>query len=226
MDLGTLVVSLDAHLREPLAHFIALPAAFAWLGTLNSYLLASVVLALYLYQPLAKAIRVGAVTQNMVTFLLWGTIDAIAAVSTAIKGGNWVLEAAYVVGCLIIVRAILKAKCPMRFGKIEALSGALVVGCIIAWMTLGETGAIIASAIAVGIAGIPQAFEARDVPEKAAPFTYLGFTVANLLFAAAGKDWSVKERFYGEVCTVLTLVIAVIGMRKWFIKTEPDTIVT
>jgi hypothetical protein len=53
--------------------------------------LSGATLAVAMYIPLNKGILKGEVKQNIATFLLWITLDLIAAISTWLEGGNFLL---------------------------------------------------------------------------------------------------------------------------------------
>ena len=79
----------------------------------------------------------------------------------------------------------------------------------------GRRAATIASSFAVAFASIPLLVDFWKKPKEAPIWTYVAFTVANGISILAGKDWSVKERFYPVVCTVLTALFVVVAARRW-----------
>ncbi len=194
--------------------FISIQSAFADLGP---FALASAVLALALYVPATINIWRGTLKQSLATFVLWGILDGINAVSTFLADGNYLLPAAYTFGCTWVIVAIIKARI-FAWSSFETICTGLVVVCMIAWALLGNEAAIVASTIAVIIAGLPQLRLTIEEPESAAPLLYLGFVAANGLGVLAGTDWSIEQRFYTGACLVYTFVVLAFAMRRWFPK--------
>ena len=181
---------------------------------MNILAIVAAVLALSMYVPLCIQLWTGKISQNLATFILWGLLDGIAAGSIYLQGGNYLLPAFYVLGCIAVIASIIKARC-VRWTRIETVTAIMVLVCIVVWYFVGNMWATIVSTLAVATAGIPQLIDTWRRPEESAPFTYVGFTVANLLTVVAGKDWSIAERFYPGVCTILTLAFVVLAFRKF-----------
>jgi hypothetical protein len=181
---------------------------------MNWYVKLSVILALALYLPLSWQILKKEVEQNMLTFLLWGTLDAVAALSIIRQGGNWYLPAAYVGGCIIVVSSLIVANVPMRWTRFETAIAMLFGICLVGWVVSGPRMATILSTSGVLIATGPQLRDTYKDPSKQPVMIYLGFTVANILSTLGGSSWSIEERLYPAACTVLCLVVAMLAMRK------------
>lgn len=184
---------------------------------MNPLALAGALLALAMYLPLCISMLKAGVKQNLATFLLWGILDAIAAGSSFLEGGNYMLPTFYVLGCISVIACIVRIG-NIQWTLVEWLCSALVVICIVVWSFLGNEPAIVVSTIALAIAGLPQLWDTWRRPHEAAPLIYLGFTVANGLTVLAGKDWTIAERFYPSVCTVLTTLFVLFAARRWFQK--------
>lgn len=187
---------------------------------MNTYQKLSVVLALMLYLPLARDIWTGKITQNLATFILWGTLDTIAAISIFLQGGNYQLPSAYVAGCVLIVGCILKTG-TFEWTWFETAMSICVCVCLIGWAMSGSYLATILSTIGVVLAGLPQLKDTLKDPDGCPTLLYFGYTIANLLSTIGGKAWVVEERLYPVACLILCLVIALASLRKTK-KTEPD----
>jgi hypothetical protein len=181
---------------------------------MNACAILGAVVAVLVYIPLTINAWQGTVKLNFVTFLLWGLLDAIAAVSIALEGGNYLLPAIYVLCCFAILVAILHGG-TFKWTWVETMTAILVVVCIIVWKTSGSTGATIASSLAVAVAGLPQLVDVWKNPRELPLWAYAGFTLANGASIFAGADWSIKERFYATTCTALTVVFLAVACRRW-----------
>ncbi len=184
-------------------------------STLNRYQKVSTVLALCLYFPLAWQLLTGQVTQNFATWLLWGILDGIAALSLYKQKGNWYLPAGYVGGCTFTLICMLRAL-DFKWTTFETEVSAIVALCIIGWKYSGPRLATVLSTIGVVVGGFAQLKDAWTEPMKMPFLVYLGFVVANALATMGGKSWTVEERFYPASCTVLCIAIVVITSQRFF----------
>jgi hypothetical protein len=186
---------------------------------MNAYQKVSVIVALCLYAPLSYQILKGQVTQNLATFILWGSLDVFAAASIFIAHGNFQLPTAYVFGCTLVILCILKSG---NYGwtKVETRVSILVLLCLAAWCVIvwGFSNpwlATVLSTTGVVLAGYPQLRDSWRKPEESPVLIYLGYTFVNVLSTLGGAGWTVQERLYPGACTVLVLVITAISARKF-----------
>ena len=163
-------------------------------GKVN-YLAAGCLATSISYAFLCYSLKKGKVVQNLMTWLLWAALDIIIAASVIYQGGNWPFIVIYVAGCLAVSATVFKSS-------------------INPW-TRYET--LIAGTIAVVIAGIPQLIDIWKRPEENPFLIYVGFLIGNILSTAAGKEWSIQERFY-PVSMVIFCVIFIIAISRKFIK--------
>lgn len=182
---------------------------------MNTYQTVSVIVALLLYVPLCWQILSGRVTQNLATFVLWGSLDLIAGLSILVQGGNYQLPLAYVLGCILVVLSILKSKNYGKWTGYETMLSILVLFCTIAWAVSGPWFATIFSTAGVVIAGLPQLRDSWREPEKSPLAIYLGYTFVNVMSTMGGKAWTVEERLYPGSMVVLCFIIVLITMRKY-----------
>ncbi len=194
---------------------------------MNVYQWASVILALVLYVPLGRMIVKGLVTQNLATFILWGSLDAIVGASMYFQGsGNFQLPFAYTLGCVFIISCILKSG-NYAWTRFETQISIVVATCSLAWCVIvfGFSNpwlATILSTVGVVSAGIPQLRDSWRKPEDSPLLTYVGFVVVNTLSVAGGTSWTVEERLYPASCTILCLLVVLASMRKPSIQTTVE----
>ncbi len=98
----------------------------------------------------------------------------------------------------------------------------LVVTCLVVWIISGPTVATVAGTTAVAIACIPQFIDTYREPWKSPLLSWSGFMIANALVTAGGAEWSIEERLYPAVCTLLTTAVVLLTVRRYWTK-EPST---
>lgn len=181
---------------------------------MNAYAILGATIAALVYIPLTIQVWRGTLVQNFATYFLWALLDVVAAGSIMLKGGNFLLPAVYVLCCAGVLVGILRTG-TFKWTWLEWMISALVLICMIVWAFVGNREATIVSTVAVAFAGVPQLVDFWKKPREAPLLTYLGFTVANGISILAGNDWSIEERFYPTVCTILTIFFVAIAARRW-----------
>jgi len=178
----------------------------------NKYQKASVFLALGLYLPLAYQLLTHQVTQNLATWVLWVFLDAIAVASMFVQKGNFQLPTAYVAGGTSIVLCIATTNM-WTWTIYETIVTCMVAVCITGWYLSGPRLATILSTSAMALATIPQLKDVWQDPTTAPTLVYVGYTLANIFSTVGGKNWSIEERFYPSVCTLLCILIVMFSLR-------------
>jgi hypothetical protein len=171
------------------------------------------ILTLCLYFPLLKGILTDKVEQSFATWSLWVALDIIALASIIVQKGNFGFLVLYIAGGSTMVIALVMKR-QFKWTKFESFALFLVFICLGIWYVSGPKMATIASTLAVVIAGIPQFKDSWIKPDKMTGLTYAGYVLANGLFFFAGKDWSIKERFYAGCCMVLAAAIASVALLR------------
>jgi hypothetical protein len=185
---------------------------------MNTYQKVSVIMALSLYLPLGYQILTRKISQNLATFILWGSLDAFAAASIFVEHGNYQLPMAYVFGCTIVIVCILKSG-NYSWSRVETavailVTGCLAVWCIIVWGFESPRLATILSTAGVVISSLPQLRDSCRRPEESPLVIYAGYTFVNVLSTIGGKAWTVEERLYPVSCAVLCFAIVLASMRR------------
>ncbi|HBD24797.1 MAG: hypothetical protein A2566_00130 [Candidatus Zambryskibacteria bacterium RIFOXYD1_FULL_40_13] len=186
--------------------------------TVNIYQKVSVVVALILYLPLSYQILTRKVTQNLATFILWGSLDAFAGASIFVAGGNFQLPVAYVFGCTLVVTCILKSG-NYNWTRVETRVSILVVVCLTAWCVIvwgydNPWLATVLSTTGVVLGGFPQLRDSWRRPEESPWLIYTGYTFVNVLSVVGGKGWTVEERLYPFSCAILCGIIVLVSLRR------------
>lgn len=172
----------------------------------------SSLLALTLYYPLISGILRGEIKQNVATWMLWVSLDAIALTSLILQNGNYMLLVCYNT-CGLLVTSSLVYKKLFKWTRFETFVLALVIICLIIWSLSGPMWATIASTVAIFISGCPQIRESWQEPDRKTSLIYWGYTLANALSFFGGKAWTIEDTFYPGMMTLLCLVIALAAAR-------------
>ncbi len=181
---------------------------------MNIYNAMSLSLAVILCIYLAYQIRKGSAEQNLATWISYVLLDGVAGLSLFAQHGNWYLLSVYVVGNMIIVFCII-GSAKFTWGWVETICFLLVIVSIVVWKLSGPMYATIISTIGMSIATYPQIKDAVLKPKTAPAEVYFGYIFVNGLATAAGKSWTVDERLYPGVCTVLCVLIVIFASRKY-----------
>jgi len=167
------------------------------------------------YIPLTIGILRNTARQSFAAFFLWGLLDTIAMISAILVHGNFWLAASNVAGAFLIA-VLLLVKEQYEWSRTETLTCVMVAACLVIWYSAGHTVALVASSVAVVIAGIPQMAHTRRNPRDTPVSAYGIWTLANVLSLIAGKRWTVDERFYAACSIVLCLSILCIAWVPMF----------
>jgi len=181
---------------------------------MNLLAMSAAVLALLIYIPTTVLVWRGELVLNLATFMLWGLLDAIAAASMFVKGGNWELPAAYVAGVACVLAAMIKAR-TFTWTWVETVTTVLVAASIIVWMFSGPVMATVVSTSAMLFASMPQIKDTWQKPQESTLWVWVAYLVVNTMSTVAGNDWSISERFYPAACTILTTVMVLLCLRKF-----------
>lgn len=179
----------------------------------NLFQLLAGVVGFCAYIPLTIGIIRERARQSFAAFFLWGLLDAIATISAVLQDGNYWLAASNVAGTFFIATLLLY-KGQFEWSRTETLTCLLVIVCLIIWYLSGNTGAIVASSIAVVIAGIPQMVHTMRHPQHTPVVVYMIWLLANIISFCAARAWTIDEVFYAFCSILLCSIILAIGWLK------------
>lgn len=185
---------------------------------MNIYLFIASAIVIATHFPLWKQISGRKVNQNLLSFILWGTIDLLTGIEIIFERGNFVLAIIYAFGSFVTAVFIFNAKNKSKWTWFESLVVSLVFLSMAIWYFSGTRTAIIASTTAMFISGIPQLLDAYKKPREMPFLVYLSYLVANCFSVAGGKNWSVEEEFFSVVATILCFLIVICVFRKFWIE--------
>ena len=171
-------------------------------------------LALLLFIPLiAEILKRGPAGQSCATWMLWGALDVIVAVSIIQQHGNFLLPLGFAIGDVALVMLLL-AKGRFEWNKFETMILVLVVGCLLAWKFGGDKTATIAATLGIFVAGIPGWKALRKNPQRNVGNIWAGYVAANLLSFFGGTAMTVEERFAPGVFAVCSLALVVASRKQ------------
>lgn len=182
---------------------------------MNTLLIISATCALLAYIPLWIRIPSGKAKQNLLTWILWGSLEIIMTAAIIAQKGNFLLPAAYFIGTVITICLICRAQEKIRLTWFEYLVAALVAGCMLVWYTSGSKVATVAGTFAMLVAGIPQLIDVWRRPQEMPLLTALLYLSANSLSSAGGKDWSIEERFYPTCVAFYSIATIIFILRRY-----------
>lgn len=184
---------------------------------MNIYQLVSTIGALLLYIPLIVKILRKKIHQSLATFILLLILDSVSTILLFMQDGNWYLSASYSLGCALVVGSIIKVKGSDGWGKTETFVFCIVCSCLIVWYLLPGLATIIFS-LGVGLAFVPQIKDAWLYPKLTPKLLYFMNSLVASMSVIGGADWSVEQRFFPLVCTVVLFTVGAMPYLKYFIK--------
>ncbi len=171
------------------------------------------ILAIVLYYPLIAGILRNQIEQSCATWMLWVSLDVIAVISIVLQHGNYLLLVVYSLCGSVVIAALIYKKL-FKWTRFETFVLALVIICLVVWYLSGPRWATIAVTFAGAISAFPQIRDSWKKPDMMTGHIYLGYAMANGLSCLGGKAWTVEDRLYQSMATILCLIIMGIAYRK------------
>lgn len=184
---------------------------------MNTLLILSAGCALFAYLPLWAYILSGKAKQNLLTWILWGSLEVIMTAALVAQKGNFLLPASYLLGTLFTIYLIFRVQEKIRWTWFEYTVAILVAACMLIWYLAGSKVATIAGTFAMLFAGIPQLIDVWRRPKEMPLLTAMLYLSANALSSAGGKNWSIEERFY-PTCAMFYSVTTIIFVLRQYRK--------
>lgn len=183
---------------------------------MNTLTLVGSLIAILTYFPLWNQIRSGQAKQNLLTWVLWGTLDLVVAATIVAQHGNWLLPVVYGFGSGVTVLIIKRHGDKSLWTWFETMVASLVIVSAAVWYLTTDALATVASTCAMIIAGVPQLKDAHQKPHEMPLVAYAMYAVANILCTAGGADWSIKERFYPASAAAFCLAIVLLSLKRFW----------
>jgi hypothetical protein len=171
-------------------------------------------LALLLFIPLiAGILKYGAQGQSCASWLLWGALDTMLAISIIQQRGNFLLPLGFAIGDVLLV-LLLVVKKQFKWGIFETTILALVAGCVIGWKLGGPRIATIAATLGIGIAGVPGFLAMWKEPQRKVGTVWAGYILATGLSFFGGTAMVIEERFAPGVFMLCSLAMFAASRRR------------
>lgn len=171
-------------------------------------------LALLLFIPMIIGIlKEGAEGQSCASWLLWGALDTMLAISIIEQRGNFLLPLGFAIGDVLLVLLLL-TKGQFKWGIFETVILALVAICVIAWKLEGPKIATIAATLGICIAGVPGVIAIWKKPQRKLGIVWAGYVLANGLSFFGGTAMIIEERFAPGVFAIGSFAMFVASRRK------------
>lgn len=152
------------------------------------------------------------VRASFTTFALYLILGVISLVSLILQKGNYKVLLGYVAGSgTITILMIFMGK--FAWATLDTVVSALVLVCLIFWKIMGAKAAVVASTIAICIAGIPTVVQLWQQPQATAAPPWTLWFIANTLSFFARKSWKVEEWFFGGMTAITSAVIVILSLR-------------
>lgn len=153
------------------------------------------------------------IPQNVCSWIMWAVLDSIILVS-CFKAGNkrpW-LPAGFVLGASIVA-IILLTRGVWGWGVVETISAIGATIAIVCWWKLGPKSAIVASVLAMTIAGIPAMHDAWVLPDPSSWWLWGGVAFSALLSCYGAKKWTVEECFLPSASFAFNIAMTILVLR-------------
>lgn len=180
-------------------------------------LIAGLILALVGYGWLCYGTLFKGVVQPLSATLLWAALDGLAAWTAFDANGNWLLPAGYTAGCMAAI-AVTVYKRHTQFLRSDAWIGGLVLICVAVWLGVGNLAGLIASSVAVFIAGVPAMIHYAKKPEEGVFGVWVLFSVAAIFSLLGRKSDLIEDWIFGVFALLGAGLITLIIGRKFLMS--------
>lgn len=152
------------------------------------------------------------VPQNVASWTMWAVLDALM-VCSAIAAGNkrpW-LPAGFFLGALFVT-IILLTKGVWQWRTIETISAIGTAIASLCWWKMGAKVGVVASTLAMTIAGIPAMHDAWVQPDPSGWWLWGGVAFSCSLSIYSGA-WKIEHQFLPCTSIVFNTVMLVLVLR-------------
>lgn len=153
------------------------------------------------------------VHQNVITWILWTILDAFIMFSSIAAGNKrpWA-PMGYTLGS-ILVTIIILTKGEWHWGLVETIALIGVTIATIFWVKAGPKSAVIASTLAMTIAGIPAIYDAWFQPDYGSWWLWGGVAFSCILTCYGAKAWTIEDRFFPCASFIFNIGMMILMLR-------------
>ena len=145
---------------------------------------------------------------SLSTFALWAILGWITSFTMLKQGANPAVPLIYTIGATSTA-ILLLVKGKYGWSQFDFIIAGLTALCVILWLRAGARKALILSVVAAGIAGIPFVVMTWKDPASSPVLGNAGFLLTNLLSLAAAKAWTLEDRLFSAVNTILCALLVI-----------------
>lgn len=153
------------------------------------------------------------VKQSFATWALWLALDIIVLFGILIQHGNAILFVIFTFGTSLVALSLLLQH-QFSWGKLENFVMFLVVICVIIFLFGTPYISVIATTVALNIAGIPQLVGTFKNPKATSTKAYIFLSVASLLSVVGAETWSVKDVLPQISSMFFCMTVTILSLRK------------
>jgi|GEM_PF-1378199 len=157
------------------------------------------------------------------TFLTW-FLYLVLDVITMFSGKNVRINMdpmvfGFAVGSLIMASILIYQKRYAKWKTVEITTVILIIICITIWKTMGSYYALISSILAEVFVGVYLIIQTFKYPKTEYNLIgYIGFFIISILSVFSTKAWIIQEVGFALSETILTFVILIPLIRKWWVE--------
>jgi hypothetical protein len=166
----------------------------------------------YLYMVVTTAKGTGEGV-SLSTFGLWSALAWITGFTMLKQKANPAVPMIYGIGAGATTLVLL-IKGRYGWSGFDTIIAALVVLCIVLWLTNGAKWALILSVAAAVIASLPFIIMTWKSPAGSPIIPNSGFLLANTLMLISAKAWTLEDRLYAGVNVIVCSLLVI----PWLIQ--------
>jgi hypothetical protein len=143
---------------------------------------------------------------SFVTFLLWSTNALISAFSMVAQKADAKVPFIWGIGGTAVA-VILGVKGQFGWTTVDVIVTILVAICIALWFISGPRWALILSIVSSWVATYPFVIMTWKAPEQSPIVANIGFLTANLCMLVSAKAWTIEDRLFPFMSSVLCFIL-------------------
>jgi hypothetical protein len=143
------------------------------------------------------------------TFALWSAIGWITVFTIFQQNANASVPLIYSLGATAVTFVLIHKGQYGKWSTFDSVIAVLVVACLVLWLVNGARVALIMSVVAGSTASLPYLIMTWQFPDQSPFLPNIGFFLANALALAGAKAWTIEDRLYPFVNTVLTAMLLI-----------------
>ncbi|MEK7390809.1 MAG: hypothetical protein AAB635_01590 [Patescibacteria group bacterium] len=177
------------------------------IGLIGGLISAVVIVAFAIY------LATNSIPQNIASWIMWTILDTLILISCLAAGNKrpW-LPAGYTLGAFLVT-LILLTRGVWHWGTVETISAIGATAATACWWKLGPKSAIIASTLAMTLAGIPAMNDAWFRPDPASWWLWGGVAFSCALSCYGAKAWTIEERFFPCSSFIFNTTMTILVLR-------------